>query len=105
MHYFVPAMFGPILVVGIIFLLRKKMTSFYAIKAFLIIAVVNLVSCSAGNKIWNECQLILFGEVDTDPGDVGVFFFTLPIFLFFFVGSVASVIGIRYLSRIKIEQE
>lgn len=33
------------------------------------------------------CQVLLFGEVNDDPGDIGQVFFTLPLFMFTFIAA------------------
>ncbi len=89
LHYLFFGFIGPLLAVLLIFSLHKFLKIKYWLKSSLIYIFINLTSCTVGREANIGCQIKLFGEVGTSPGDIGIVVVTLPLFLIcFFLGMI-----------------
>lgn len=94
-HYGVFAILGPLLGFMAVWLLVPHRPRV----ALALFCVLNLASLWLGLKASPVCQQVLFHEVGDDPGDVGLAFFTLPLFAFAFLGSTAASLFVARLRR------
>jgi hypothetical protein len=95
-HYFLFGFLGPLL--GLIsgwFLIKRFKVKFWP-KALAVITFLNLGSCEVSHLMNVGCQELMFGEVDSDPGDIGVIAITIPIF---FISLSLSLLLLYFLKR------
>lgn len=95
-HYVLFGVLGPIVSVITIFLIRNRIVAKYWPKALSIFTLLNLGSCVASGKIHFGCEKLLFGELNDDPGDIGIIMLTIPLFL---ICVVAGLIALHYIKK------
>jgi hypothetical protein len=88
LHYILFGFIGSLIATLIILIPRNFLKSKFWLKSSLIFILVNLSSCSIERVLNLKCQLKLFGYVSDDPGDIGIVFITLPIFLVCMIGGL-----------------
>ena len=98
LHYIFWGIIGPIICIVLSFFVAKKLFPKFWIKALLLITSVNLVTCTIGNKTLNFCEISIFGEINDDPGDIGIVFMTFPIWI---ICCAAALIVIYFIYRKK----
>lgn len=94
--YFFFGFIGPLVSVITIYFIRNRIRSRFWLKSLSIFSMLNLSSCIASAKVHFGCQRLLFGEIDTSPGDVGIIMLTLPLFL---VCASLALISFRFIKR------
>ena len=95
-HFFLFGFIGPLVSVVLIFLFRYELNCKIWLNAYVIFVLVNLTSCAVSFQTNTDCQIRLFGEVADDPGDVGLFFITTPIF---FVSLSIAFVAMFFIER------
>ncbi|MBX7148733.1 hypothetical protein K1X76_06565 [bacterium] len=104
-HYYLFGFIGPLLAVICIWLLHKVISKNFLKFSLLIYFLINFGSCVASARLNIDCQILMFGYVCDDPGDIGVVALTLPLFVIsFFLGIVAISFLSKKITRLIQEQ-